>query len=321
MEKIELEKEERKSLMKNRTFLKVLSVVLAVLLWLYVVVTQDPTRTSKVDNVEVICGLSQYQINEGLNIISKSDDKVSFSATGKRSLVTGVKGSYYAKLDLQNISEPGKYNIAPQISKPEGVYVSGVSPSVIEVYVDKYVSSTVPLITETRGTLSKDLIITGMTTDVSQAVLQLPSLALGQIAYVGAVVDLSNIKSSEVINCTPVLFDAEKKVIDIKNVVMDIKNIVVTITVEKVKNVKIIPSIEGLEKFGGGLTVNVLPKSIDICGDKEILDAIESVSTKPIKLKKNVTAGEELQVALQLPAGTKLKDSSLGSVKIVFSER
>ena len=68
----------------NKSLLKITSLLLAVMLWLYVAVTQDPTRTDRVENVEVICGLSQYQINEGLSIISKSTPTVSFEATGKR---------------------------------------------------------------------------------------------------------------------------------------------------------------------------------------------------------------------------------------------
>ncbi|MFA7637644.1 MAG: hypothetical protein WCX81_07760, partial [Monoglobales bacterium] len=135
MEKMKIKK--FGSWMENKTLMQILSLLLAIILWFFVAVTQDPTRTDRVENVEVITGLSQNQINQGLSIISKSNDTVSFDATGKRSLVTGVRGNYYAKLSLDEITTPGKYNITPEISRPDGVYVSNVTPSVIEVYVDK----------------------------------------------------------------------------------------------------------------------------------------------------------------------------------------
>ncbi len=306
--------------MDNKNLLKIVSLVLAIMLWLYVAVTQDPTRTDRVENVEVICGLSQNQINQGLSIISKSNDTVAFEATGKRSLVTGVRGNYYAKLDLEDISAPGKYNITPEISRPDGVYISSVTPSVIEVYVDKYVFSTLPVVLKTKGELSENLVITDMTADLSQIDVQLPSLALEQIAYIGAVVDLSNITSSSIINCQPVLLDSEKEAINLKNVVIDKTNIVVDITVEQIKNVKISPKISGMDKFAKGFTVTAVPKTIDLCGDKETLDAITTIETTAVVLQSAVSNGQEIEVSLQLPAGTRLKANAENSVKLVFKK-
>lgn len=306
--------------MDNKNLMKVVSLVLAIMLWLYVAVTQDPTRTDRVENVEVICGLSQNQINQGLSIISKSNDTVYFEATGKRSLVTGVRGNYYAKLDLDNITAPGKYNITPEISRPDGVYVSGVSPSVIEVYVDKYVFSTLPVVIQTTGKLSDDLVIKDMTADLSQIDVQLPSLALEQIAYIGAIVDLSEISSSSVINCQPVLLDSEKEEITLKNIVMDKTNIVVDINVEQIKNIKISPKVTGMDKFAKGLSVTAVPKNIDLYGDKETLDMVTSVETMPLVLQSEVADGQEFEVKLQLPTGTHLKANSENSIKLVFKK-
>lgn len=302
----------------NKNMLKLTSLFLAIMLWLYVAVTQDPARTDRVENVEVICGLNQYQINEGLSIISKSDASVAFEATGKRSLVTGVRGNYYAQLDLENITAPGKYNLTPQISKPEGVYISAVVPSVIEVYVDKYVSSTLPVSIETTGKLGSDLVITDMTAELTQIDVQLPSLALEQIAYVGAIVDLSEIESSTVISCEPVLLDSNKNQLETANTVIDKKNIIVNITVEQIKNVKIMPKINDAEAKAKGLSVNVIPKTIDLLGNKEVLDAISQVETVPVTLGKQMQKGDEIEVSLQLPVGTKLKANVENKVKIVF---
>lgn len=321
MEKRKLKKRNFKKWLDNKNLLKITSFVLAIVLWLYVAVTQDPPRTEQVENVEVICGLSQSQINQGLTIISKSNDLVSFEATGKRSLVTGVRGTYYAKLNLEDITTPGKYNITPEISKPDGVDVSGVSPSVIEVYVDKLVISNLPVIVETTGTLKEGLVITDTTTDLSHIDVQLPSLALEQIAYIGAIVDLSKINSSAVINCEPVLLDSEKNKLDLKNVIIDKKNIVVDITVEQVKNVKVSPKVSGMSEHAKGYTVSAVPKTIDLYGEKEVLDDITSISTASVVLQKDVKDGEEMEVRLQLPTGTHLKNNTKNTIKIVFNKQ
>lgn len=305
----------------NKTLLKIVSLVLSIVLWSYVAVTQDPTRSDRVEKVEVICGLSQAQLNQGLTIVSKSNDTVSFDATGKRSLVTGVRGNYSAKLDLDDITAPGKYNIAPEISRPDGVYIADVTPSAIEVYVDKNVSSTLPVVLETTGKLSDNLIITDMTADLSQIDVSMPSLALEQIAYAGAIVDLSEIKGSTIINCQTVLLNGDKKAVDIKNAVIDKKNVVVNISVEQMKSMKITPKIKNAEKFAKDFEVTVLPKTIELCGEKEILDTVSVLDTQELVLKKNVTNGAEFEVELNLPVGTHLRANTENKIKLIFNKK
>ena len=307
--------------MSNKTTLKIVSLVLSIVLWSYVAVTQDPTRSDRVEKVEVICGLSQAQINQGLSIVSKSNDTVSFDATGKRSLVTGVRGNYSAKLDLDNITAPGKYNIVPEISRPDGVYIADVTPSAIEVYVDKNVSSTLPVVLETTGNLSENLIITDMTADLSQIDVSMPSLALEQIAYAGAIVDLSEINGSTIINCQTVLLNSDKKPVDIKNAVIDKKNVVVNISVELMKSMKITPKIKDAEKFAKDYEITVLPKTIELCGEKDILDAVSVLETQELVLTKNVTDKEEFEVELALPAGTHLRTNTENKIKLIFNKK
>lgn len=316
-----MEKRKVKKWTDNKTLIKIVSFALAITLWLYVAVTQDPTRTDRVDRVEVMCGLSQNQINQGLQIISKSHDFISFEATGKRSLVTGVRGTYYAKLDLENITAPGKYSITPEISRPDGVYVNGVTPSVVEVYVDRYVSSTLPVTIETKGAIKDNLIIADMKTDVSHIDVQLPSLALEQISSVGVVVDLSDINASTTISYETVLFDSEKNVIDIKNVIIDKKSLVIDINVEQVKNVKILPNVTNMDKFAAGYNITVMPKNIDICGDKNILNAITSIETDTITLNKKVENGQEITAKLNLPEGTRINGNTGDKVKLIFNKK
>ena len=91
------------------------------------------------------------------------------------------------------------------------------------------------------------------------------------------------------------------------------------ITVEQIKNVKISPKIENADKFAKGLSVSVIPKTIDLSGNKEVLDAVALVETMPVTLGKQMQKGDEIEVKLQLPVGTKLKANVENTVKIVFN--
>lgn len=309
-----------KGWINNKSLLRVLSLVIAVALWFYVVITQDPQRTNKVDAVEIICGLNQYQINEGLTIVSKSADNVSFSATGKRSLVTGVRGTYYARLVLDNVAQPGKYNFTPEISKPDGVYVSNVNPSVVEVYIDKYVSSLVPVNIKTTGTLKEGLIVKKMASDVQQVSVTLPSLALEQISYIGVTIDLSTISSSTTINCVPVLYDKDDNPVNVKNSIVEKKNIAVDITAEKTKTVTVKPAVrsEGLDL--SSMHMQFSPQTVDIYGDVSLMDTITSVETEPLVLTELPAEGVEYRVKLSLPPGIHLKEGDSEEAIIIFKK-
>lgn len=306
--------------LENKNILKIVSLVFAIILWFYVATTQDPIRTDHVDDVEVNCSLSQSQIDSGLTLISKSNDSVSFKATGKRSYVTGVRGSYSARLDLEKITEPGKYNIAPTISKPEGVDIRDVTPSVIEVYVDKIVASTIPVEIETTGELPEGIIISEIIAETDNVVVQLPSFELEHIYSAGVVVDLSKINASTDITCQVYLYDQDKKRVENKKVTLDKKEIVVSVTVGHSKKVNIAPKISGGEKYAKGYTATVTPKTVEIYGNEALMAEISQINTKQIVLNQQVKNGQEFEVELIIPEGLKLKDGEDSKVKVTFNK-
>ena len=300
--------------LNNKSVLRITSFAVAIVLWTYVVITQDPPRTSEVDNVEIICGLNQYQLNDGLSIISKSATDLSLKANGKRSLVTGVRGNYYARLNLDNITQPGKYSITPEISKPDGVYISSINPSVVEVYIDKYVSSSVPVNILTEGETPDGYIIKKMTSDIQHATVTLPSLSLEQISYIGVTVNLSEITGSTIVNCTPVIYDKNDKIIEIPSLMTELKNVVVEITAEKTKTVNIVPSVSGAERAD----MQFSPKTIEIYGDKDVIDSIDSITTKRVVFDTPPVADVEYTAELILPPGVNVKEDTGKYITLKF---
>lgn len=307
--------------MNNKSLLRVTSLIVAVIIWLYVVITQDPPRTNRVDSVEIICGLNQFQLNEGLTIVSKSGDTVSFTASGKRSLVTGVKGSYYAKLNLDNITGPGKYNISPEISKPNDVSISAIDPLVIEVYVDKYVSSLLPVNIKTIGELPSGMVINKMTSELQQISVTLPSLALEQISYIGLSVDLSAVTNSvAVINCTPVLYDNNDNPMTMKNATIDKKSVAVSIVAEKTKLVNIKPILHSEGVDMAGIATEITPQTVEIIGDVSAVDTIQWLETQPLTLKDVPELNKDYKLDIVLPSGVRLKEGVIEETIIQFKK-
>ena len=78
-------------MLNNKTFLRIFSLVVAVLLWLYVMGEVDPAKTSVVSDITVSFTTSDVLAEEGLAPIENENMQISAKIKGKRSLVNDVK--------------------------------------------------------------------------------------------------------------------------------------------------------------------------------------------------------------------------------------
>ena len=78
-------------MLNNKTFLRIFSLVVAVLLWMYVMGEVDPAKTSTVSNITVSFTNSDVLVEGGLAPIENENMQISAKIKGKRSLVNDVK--------------------------------------------------------------------------------------------------------------------------------------------------------------------------------------------------------------------------------------
>ena len=309
-----------KGLMNNKTFLKILSLVVAVVLWRFVVTTEEPTRSAKISDIEVMCSLSQAQLDNGLNIISKSDDSVDFVAKGKRSLVIGDKKNYFARLNLDNITQPGRYSISPEISSTDGVEIKDIQPEVIEVYVDKNMTSLVPVKVVQKNNLADGFVLSNIEAAHSQLTVTMPSLAIEELAYVGLEIDMSQIKESCTVMCPVTYCNSDGRQIAEKGFVNTDK-IAVSITLERRKTVDIYTDIRVNGALPEDCELEPSFTQIEIYGNSEAVNAIDRLSTEPLVFDRVPQVGEEFFVKIILPEGVHLNDGTSDKVKITMKNK
>lgn len=310
-----------KGWMNNKTFLRIFSVLAAFVLWFFVITNEDPPRNGKIEDVEIICGLNQTQLNEGMVIFSKSSSTLEFTAHGKRSLVTGVRGAYYAKLNLDSVTEPGKYSITPEISSPEGVTIKDINPSAIEVYVDKYVTSLMPVKVVTKNSLSDGLVASNIEPAQKQLTITLPSLALEEIAYAGLELDLKNISQSDKINCKVSFYDSFDNRIDNSGIITDVEEISVSVELERHKTVSIIPDVRINGQLPDDCEIKTTPHEIEIYGESDAVNSAQTLSTQPVVFDSVPEIGQEYKTKIILPEGVYLKDGVENTVTISLKNK
>ena len=94
---------------EHDVFLRVLSLIIAIFLWSYVMRVDNPDKTEEYRNVTVqLEGLSQLTDN-GLVLLSGSSETISIKVSGKRDSILNMRKEYItATARVSSITEPGE---------------------------------------------------------------------------------------------------------------------------------------------------------------------------------------------------------------------
>ena len=126
---------------------RILCVVLALILWLYVMSNESPDHQRTFSGVTVAVENTVLLSSEkNLSVISGHGGLADITITGKKSDVVSYSlEDIVASVDVSSITEPGRHQLSVSVSTPEGCVVQSVYPTSIEVYVDEISTKTIPV--------------------------------------------------------------------------------------------------------------------------------------------------------------------------------
>lgn len=120
---------------KNKGFYMVLSVLIAIGLWVYVVGVQNPDSSGPVRNLPVTFVGTNVLESRGLMIVSGMDQTVTLNVTGKRNALLALSADTVSNtIDVSSITEPGQYSSEYQVSYNLPPSVSANSLAITDRY-------------------------------------------------------------------------------------------------------------------------------------------------------------------------------------------
>ena len=132
-------------MLKNKTVLKICSVVIAICLWVYVIGEVDPDSRKKISNIEVSYANTEVLAERGLAVADEETEVISVVIDGKRSDVNNAKKrGIAAYADVSGCKE-GSNSIEITVSLPDGVRLESVSQEKLKVNVAELVSEEKPV--------------------------------------------------------------------------------------------------------------------------------------------------------------------------------
>ncbi|MGH2331222.1 CdaR family protein [Thermoanaerobacter mathranii] len=293
--------------------IKLLSLVLAFLLWLYVMGEENPEIPYDINNVPVKLINSDILEKKGLIILDEKNYTVNVKIKGRRSDVLNIAAqNISAFADLSRVNSKGT-NVIPVTVEglPRNVSLVSINPPEIKVEIDKIEKTQMPVAVKIIGNVMEGYAMQSAVPTPGEVLVIGPESKVNLIKNVIAGVNVSYKKGDIKISVPVVAVDREGK--EVKGVTITPNLVEVYVSVNKSIRVPVVPKIFGKPMEGYIISlINVLPEYVYITGDETVLNTIKSISTKQIDISgKNEPVTES--VPFDLPDGVKLVKSDINA--------
>ncbi|MDD6345868.1 MAG: hypothetical protein PUA51_06600, partial [Oscillospiraceae bacterium] len=135
-----LPKLKNKFVLGNELPLIISSVLIAIVLWFIISITQYEIMTKNINDVPISMELSEASESSGLSLISCDTQKVNVKIEGNRTEIGGIENdNLVEKLVTDNISSAVTKNLSIKIESKNGkeFEVKSIYPSNVSVVLDK----------------------------------------------------------------------------------------------------------------------------------------------------------------------------------------
>ncbi len=317
-----------KKMFESDTFLKILSVVIAVILWLYIIVVLDPAVEVEVRDLPIqFVGQEQLQ-NNGISVVNESATTINLKVKGSRKRM----GRYdmktiIAKVDMSGVWSTGQHTLPVDIVVPfENIGISSQSIYDVDIQTEKTVRKKLDLEIVTEGSLAQNYMPGEMEINPKTVTIKGPESVVGKITKAGVVLNYGG-ADVDITQELPIQFyDSEDKLLTaqdalLKRITKDIETATVECSVVKLRTVKIAPQFwadtEDESAFLASASYILNPQTVQIYGEDEVTAKITEISTEGIPMEKFVD-NQKVKVKLSIPHDVKvLKD--ITEVEITMS--
>ena len=285
----------------------ILAIIMAIVLWAYVLGEVDPMRTITVRNIPIRLINQAALENEGLVITEMDYETVSVTFSAKRSVGNKIDSDdFHATASLSDITK-GDNVVQISLSKPSNITVESMSSEYINIKTEQLVTSekeiSIQFINETDDETEPKIInLSDDTVKISGALS-----AVGQVDKVVADLDVSRMDEE------PRTISVELKVLDssgrdVPGIELEFSNVSITAAMESTKTVPLVVPVTGQDSGSVNRQIDT-PTEVTIKGDDEVLETISSISCNVIDLSDVYESGEITLVPI-IPKGAELAAAS-----------
>lgn len=267
----------------NNLGLKLISVLLAVVVWFLVVMSNNPKDSVSFSNVQVVLTNTELlDAEDKFYEVLDNSDRIRVTVEAPRSVVRELSASdIVAEADVSKLTEVNTIAISYRVLN-EGVEILNITGSrdVVRLNVEDRQREWVNVQCNTVGEVAEGYIIAGTTFDQTRIEVSGPKSAVESIAYAGLEIDVSGATTNVIGNVDIRFYDAEDNLVDDTHIVKNSENMHVEVRVLATKEVPVELNPSGIpaEGYLANGVVECEPSTVMIAGTLSALADINRIS-------------------------------------------
>ena len=299
-----------KNKLKNNTKIKLISLLSAIVLWIYVMAIVDPEDTRLFENVPVVVTNIEELAENDLIVYPESDLVADINIKGKLSDVQKITvDDIHIYGTINNPMEGNnklslKVNITKQVSYE-------FKTDFIVVRLEKLLYDEKDIKPEIIGKYKDDVDTVSLSQDTVE--ISGPRILIDKVDHVKASIKVDD-NSKNMLNQKVKLMAVNNVGKEVKGISLSVKNINAEIKLLEEKEVPI--NIQLKDNTVDISKYEITPSMVTIRGKKDVLDNIDYINTKKLDI---ASIGPLTKVELEVPEGIAIKDNNI-SIKLKESE-
>lgn len=287
------------------TITKIFSLILAILLWFFIITEIDPVITKDFTNVEVELRNQSTMREAGMELLKNDVYTTNIVISGNRSAIIGLKEEdISAYVDLGEV-QPGSQRLPIHFRlSDESLKIKKSNPTAITIAVDEMVTVKKPVTVTAKGQPAEGMVLDRITVNQEEVSVKGPKKSVDKVHSVTGYIPVTGAKDTVVSSVELAALDQNKNVI--AGLEITPNTVGVQAAISKAKSVP----IEINYKDGGGTEFNrdraiLTPQSVTITGDTEAIDQIERILTRPVDPMELMNTNA-MPIELDVPEGVHL---------------
>lgn len=326
----EMLKQGLKSFFTKNIAIKVLSLMFAILLWGYVLMTQNPPRVKTVTDVTVSiegeADLTTRKLTLRGDRAALLEDVSVRVRTELTSYADISADDITASINLSRITSTGKHTVRIHAKSSSGDVVS-VSPSEIEVEIDTLTTRNIPIEIHEEGELPEGYWAGDVQLDSATVLLEGPGTDLAKIVKAVGTIDLTNRTESLNQSIMLALYDKEGNVVESSILFGGMPTVVAKqeILPSKLVPIDVDGAIIGREELPENFEIASYGTSLEstlvrIVGDADVIQKIESLSLEPVDVT-GCTESIQQELAINVPEGVRIIGVDSVNLQVTIREK
>ena len=195
----------------KRMILKIISVFISIVLWLFITYTEDSQMDVTVNSIDVQLTGESYLNEQGFMVVNKSSiPTAAVTVRGKRGDIISVMDSIGAYVDVSGITNEGSYKLRPSFDIPSNaVYISQRKTLNVEVDIEKIENKTVDVrVVQKNSDMNKSYMVESIPTKET-VVIRGAHDDIASIDHASVYIDAAEISQDESVTGTLIYENSE----------------------------------------------------------------------------------------------------------------